>query len=390
MPVVSPSLKIRCPYCHKNFHPGDCAIYSTITPGKVLRKSPMAGTIEYIRSRTWIEELNSHEYTSEGAARQCPNCGNLLFEGFEMCDNVNIAIVGDASSGKTHYIAMLIDQLKRSALTQNGTGLVQLRPRNTYTNKTYRDVYYKPIIQDLTIAGETMRGRYDPRGNPLRNEPLVYQLVIQDNATGKNNMLNLLLYDISGEDLADRTTLVQFGEHVLRADGIIYLADPLSMEYIRQQVPAHIQPSFETGRRTEEVLTTMLYRFEQYNRGRPGEAIHIPTAIAVSKADLLQYIIPEPERHNYSLFYGPVYDGKAHLDDIWHIDQEVRSILRKCGEDALLHISQRFEQVSFFAISATGNAPDSNGRYSRIEPHRCLDPFIWLLWKLNFLQAVRY
>lgn len=392
MTLVSPTLKVRCPYCHHTFHPGDCAVYSTTNHGKLLRKPPVQGSIEYIRSRTWIEELTGPEFTTEMAVRQCPNpnCAKLLFEGIETCENITIAIIGDVSSGKTHYIATLIDQLKRSVLTQNGNGLVQLRHRNKYTYDTYQKVYYKPIMQDLNIAGGSFRAKYDAQGNPMRSEPLVYQLVIQDDATGANNMLNLLLYDLSGEIFTDNMQLVLFGEHVLRADGIIYLADPLSMTYICQQMPPNIQPPVLTGHTAEEVLSTVMYRLEQYNRVRSGETIRIPTGIAVSKADLLQYIIPAQERPNYWLMYRPAYDGKAHIDDIWHVDQEVRSILHRYGENALLQMSKRFEQVSFFAISATGNPPNNMGRFDRLEPHRCLDPFIWLLWKLNFLQAVRY
>src|ERR1700730_5584587 len=117
MPFVSPTFRIRCPYCRNSFHPGDCAIYSTSNPGKILRRPPMANTGEYVKSRTWIEELTGPEFTTEMAVRQCPSCSQLLFEGIETCDNINIAIIGDANSGKTHYIATLIDQLRRSALT---------------------------------------------------------------------------------------------------------------------------------------------------------------------------------------------------------------------------------------------------------------------------------
>ena len=221
-------------------------------------------------------------------------------------------------------------------------------------------------------------------------EPLVYQLIIQDNASSAGIMLNLLFYDISGEDLANQAELVQFGEHVLRADGIIYLADPMSMEHIYQQLPQEARTPQVSSRRAEEVLSTVMYRLEQYNRVGPDQNISIPIAIAISKADVLQHIIPEAVRPNYWLMYRPAYDGKAHMDDIKHVDQEVRSILKRYGENALLQLSNRFEQASFFAISATGHSPDGSGNYPRIEPHRCLDPFIWILWKLNHLPAARY
>src|SRR5258708_30258078 len=124
MTPVTPFTKIRCPYCLESFHPGDCAVVSTVDPNRirVLRPAPRPNTLEYYKSRTWIEELVGPEYTAELAVRTCPLCHEPLFDNIEVCENINIAIIGDAFSGKTHYIAVLIDQLKRSALMQNGHG----------------------------------------------------------------------------------------------------------------------------------------------------------------------------------------------------------------------------------------------------------------------------
>lgn len=388
MPFVNPFLKIRCPYCREKFHPGDCAIVSTTNRGKVLRQAPTPGTMEYRKSRTWIEELTGPEYTAELARRECPHCGKLLFEGIETCENINIAIVGDTSSGKTHYIAVLIDQLKRGTLIQNGNGTVRLMHLNKYTSETYMDRYYRPILQERSVVPGTAKGMYDAAGKPIRSEPLVYQLAMDESSSG-TRAINLLLYDISGEDVADHIALVQFGEHVLRADAIIYLADPFAMMNLRQQLPGHLQSSSPVTQRTaHEVLSTVMFRLEQYNKIRPGEEISIPTAIVLSKSDLLQYTIPRSEQPKFWLMYKPTYDGRAHIEHLKRIDQEVRYCLQMYGENALLQISRRFLDVSFFAISATGNAPDGNGKYSRIEPLRCLDPFIWVLWKLGYIQGI--
>lgn len=390
MAAVSPTLKIRCPYCWRNFHPGDCAVFSTTNSRQLIFSPPKPGTPEYDRSRTWIMDLKGPELALELPVRECPNCKELLFEGIEECDNINIAIVGDASSGKTHYIAVLIDQLEKGVMAQNGNALVQLIPRNKHTDNTYKNNYYNPIIRDHEAPIQTGRGVYGPQGKPERIKPLVYLLKVQDNVTRTNKMLNLLIFDISGEDLADDTTLVQFGEHVLRADGIIYLADPMSMDYIRQQIPLDSQTSPLTSRSAQKVLSIVAYRLEWFNNMRPGEKIPIPTSIVLSKSDLLQHVISEPERSDYWLFYGSHNDGKAHMEDIRHVDQEIRSILRSHGENGLLNMSNLFDQISFFAVSATGSSPDKfTGRYNEIRPNRCLDPFVWLLWKRKFLQAVR-
>ncbi len=401
MPLVNPMLKIHCPYCRVPFHPGDCAVCSTLNFGPptagmpsgltplILRKAPTPGTFEYFRSRTWIEELSGPEFVNEMARRQCPHCHRMLFEGVEMCDNIIIAIVGDTFSSKTHYIAALVEQLRRGVLIQNGNGLVELVPLNEETISMYKDKYYDPIFRDRTAVAASQRGTFDmTTGRPIRSEPLVYQLKLQDNSTHTNNMINLLFYDISGEDLASNQSLVQYGEHVLRADGIIYLADPFAMTNMRQKIPQPLQPSSISGRRAEEVLSNIVHRLGVYQKIGSG-TIHTPTAIAIAKSDLLQYAIPKNAYAKFLLMYRPYYDGKAHMETIEEIDKEVRFLLQQFSEFPLLQLSRRFNQVCFFAIAATGNAPDNTGKYTNIEPHRCLDPLIWLLWKRGFLPAVQ-
>jgi Double-GTPase 2 len=343
-----------------------------------------------MRSRTWIEELTGPEFTSELAVRRCPNCQKALFDNIEVCDNVNISIIGDTSSGKTNYIAVLIDQLKSGKLMQHGQGTVRLMHLNRHTSETYRQVYQKPILADRQAVAATLRGTYDREGRAVRAEPLVYQLSIKDHGTGVDSTINLLFYDIAGEHFTTRDEVVSFGAHVLRPDGIIYFADPMRMPYIHQQLPPHLQdPSGSAGhRKVEEALDTVIFTMEGYNRLRPGETIDIPTAIAISKSDLLQYIIPQHEWRNYRLMHRPYYDGRVHLQEVQRIDGEVRTLLQRHSETGLLQASQRFEQVSFFALAATGNAPDYRGQYASIDPQRCLDPLMWLLWKLRFLEAV--
>lgn len=388
MVAVNPTLIIRCPYCWRESHPGDCAIYSTITPGKLLHPAPKPGTREYELSRTWIEDLDGPERAMELPVRQCPHCGELLFEGIEECETANIAVIGDTSSGKTHYIAVLIDQLKR-CLTEQGNAIVEVLPLNKFTEETYRTAYYEPIIKNCEIVAPNRRGGFDAQGRPVRSKPLIFRLNIMDMSVRMNKSINILLFDISGEELADGSALVQFAEHVLRADGIIYLADPMSMDHIRNKVQNSIPTSSVTGRPAQETLSLVMKLLRSFTRVRSGERIRVPMAIAISKADLLRYVIDEQERTNYQFWYRPRYDGRAHLEDLMKVDRDVRTILNDYAENSLANMTRLFDHASFFAISATGGPPDEYGKYDRIVPHRCLDPFIWLLWKRRFLQGER-
>jgi len=260
------------------------------------------------------------------------------------------------------------------------------------TERKYRDYYYIPILQDKNARTPgTARGTYSGSGAPVLSEPLVYQLTLRDGQSGHVKSVNLLFYDISGGEIADSNLIVQFGEHIFRADGIIYLADPLAMEQVRDKLPAHLQPdpSLITSRTAHEVLATVMFRFEQYRRIPPGGTIDIPTAIMLTKSDLLKYTIPVNKHRNYLIFQDKVYDGKAYPQEYARIHQEVGACLNAYGERALLQASSRSTNMNFFAVSATGAPPDGNGHYVNLEPQRCLDPFVWMLWKLGFIEAAQ-
>src|SRR6185437_16209062 len=55
-------------------------------------------------------------YALELACRKCPHCGYLLPPNIERVENLNIVVVGDTFSGKSHYIAALIHLIQRGEL----------------------------------------------------------------------------------------------------------------------------------------------------------------------------------------------------------------------------------------------------------------------------------
>jgi hypothetical protein len=392
MPIVSPTFKIRCPYCRFEFHPSDAGIAylnNVTASAQQVSPPPSPGSLRYYMSRFWVTELSGPKNMKSMTRRVCPQCKKPLPEE-EIAETRNIAIVGDTSSGKTHYIAVLIDQLLRGNLTQGGYMSSPFVSLNGETDKKYRNDYYVPVLQEKNARQRgTLPGEFDLAGAPIPLEPLVYRLTLRNHQTGIAKSINLLFYDISGEDVADSARVVQFGEHILRADGIIYLADPVAMERIRQRLPGHLQPdpASITGRTAHEVLSRLMRRLENYQRISAGASIDVPTAIVISKSDLLRYAVPLSEQRNFIIFQPRIYDGRVYPQEFARIHQEVDTCLRFYGEQALLQDSGQFSRKNFFAISATGGPPDSNGLYIDINPLRCLDPFVWILWQLGYIEA---
>src|SRR5713101_5075503 len=106
------SRKRLCPACIEEFYPGDCRILSERTREE-LKPAPR-GWFEKHYARLYPEPLFHPKYFNKSPRRECPNCGFLLPSNFEKVEkNLNIVIVGDVGVGKTHYLAVLINELKR-------------------------------------------------------------------------------------------------------------------------------------------------------------------------------------------------------------------------------------------------------------------------------------
>lgn len=373
--LVNPFRKYKCPACGEEFYPGDCAIVSSID------KSEIRGPRANIFSRTYVPLLKGSKYVKKLALRECPNpkCKRLLPYNIPDVESYTIAIVGDSSSGKSHYIASCIHQLKQyQALQVIGcSSITGLRD----TDERYFRNYYEPIYR--------IRKKLDltPRAMPgSLIEPLIYELVFQErSALQPAKSINLLFYDTSGEDMDDERRMVEYSHFILNASAIIFLADPLAMPGIVKVLPNHLQPPVIRERSTVEVFDRVMGTFRRHKGVGLGKKLDTPVAITVSKSDLLQFAVKGTHR---PLFLSDsVYYNQLDIPKFDFISNEVQTLLQAMGDRVLLKAVDQFEDVSFFAVSATGWPPDPNGEFPPLEPLRCLDPLLWSLWKLGIINV---
>src|SRR5689334_13305701 len=104
---MNPFKVYHCPLCAVAYHPGECAIVSPIS-GIVLQKK-RTNLLLRLFSRIFVTSLVGREATLQQAIRLCPGCNYPLPK--NDAKSQTIAIVGDVSSGKSHYIASCIYQL---------------------------------------------------------------------------------------------------------------------------------------------------------------------------------------------------------------------------------------------------------------------------------------
>lgn len=371
MALANPFHSRACPACGKDYFPGNCAIVSDAPSSKGVILKP--ATTDLI-SRAFIPGLTGREYAKQRARLQCPHCKNVL----PRSDTFTVAIVGDIQSGKSHFIASCIKQLKQHEAWQV-IGCSKIVGQDD-TDQRYYTEYYEPVYQRLEQIEPTQAAR-----NVIL-QPLVYEIVFKKKSRfSQSKTITLLFYDSSGEDVTRPDRIVSYGHYVLDAAAVIFLADPLLMPGIVRQLPSSQQPS-PSGiiqMRTYDVLNRVIQTLEQSQGLNPGEQLKTPIAITISKSDLLRYVV------NDALFLKPSVLGK-NLDrhEFELIDREVRALIQEYGDIELITSSETFENKIFLAVSPTGWPADKSNMFPKIEPLRCFDPMLWALWKLGIITNV--
>lgn len=376
----SPYVKCICPSCFEEIFLGECRIVSGITTNKVL-KTPSKGPL----TRLLVEPLNGRKYTLELARRECTNCEYLLPDNVEDVPSITLAVIGDVYSGKSHYIAALIHQLKAKWLG-NTNGFARFTCLTPEVEDFYTREYFEPLFINKQALPNTQRA------TEMTAKPLIYKLVVAPSPKHPPKAVNLIIYDTSGEDFVNQDRLVQFARFVLNTSAFIFVANPVTMPSIFGQLPFSLQTrlqsqfDFAKGQRAADSFSAIIETFERYGKHSDGSSLSgIPVAIMLAKADLLKQLNTQ---NSYTFMTNPHYSSDLDLQDINTVDQEVRNLLRIYQQGDLLATTNRIKQVKFFATSATGDPPDGNNSFTKVEPCRCLDPVLWILHRLEIIRKL--
>ena len=369
--------RIRCPYCAKEYRLGDFAIYSKQT--STVKKDAPKTALGHFTSGIRPPSIDGKTNVMEQNLRQCPNplCKGLLPFNIEYVDdNITIAVIGDAHSGKSHFIAAVIQQLKEMRVPPE-LGILGFRAADSEVEGRYRNFYYDPLFKRKESLAPT-----DPAIKPL-DQPLIYEMRIA------GRRVNLLVYDASGEDIAQIDTRVAYKPHILNAQAMIFLADPWSMPGFVNQLAHHLRPNPNaiTGRSSADVLTNVIEIFKRASGQARDTHFSLPVAVALSKSDLIPYVITGSQDPRYPALADTQYPSTLTRAESNGIHAVVRQLLWEVRETSLLAMENTVERINFSAITATGADKDSQGMYPDVAPHRCLDPLFWVLRELGVVSG---
>jgi hypothetical protein len=323
------------------------------------------------------------EVLASGAATapaSCPHrdCREKLPALYGETDVFTIALIGAKESGKSHTIAVLIDELKHRIGKKFGGTFSEADDR---TAARYHNDFYKPLYLDKTTIGATHSGR--PSQSAVRT-PLIYNFK-QDvwslaGAKGSRTC-TFVIYDTAGEDLESEDS---FSSPELRCisncDAIIFLLDP-------RQRPEPDSDAASRDKRPRDILRRTTNRMRQVRGVGPNQKIDIPVAIAFSKID---GEVAADFDDNTRVKTLSRHHGFFDVDAAERVSDNVRShVAAWQGADFDEFVSKYYASYSYFGFTALGAPPGPGGRVARPTPRRVEDPFLWILYKLEIIGRVR-
>ncbi|MGI6008738.1 MAG: GTPase domain-containing protein [Methanomethylophilus sp.] len=302
--------------------------------------------------------------------RLCPECHNPISDTAEENGSLIFVVLGADGSGKSHYIATLLETLMTSFSAEFGT---DFEPATVLTRDRYEDVYHRPLYVENKAIDPTQSYEVDRWGH----ESLVYYLSFPDRDGDRK--YTVAFFDTSGYDMDAAREKIDpdLLAAIRHASGILLLIDPLQMDPVA--VALNEKADEEDAADTLTYITELL-------KGRPlrsREKLNIPLAVAVAKADM---IMREPrEDEDKEVFLGPESSvrvrrlkGRADPLCLAEAGAEVEEYMRRNASQRFIDAVNGFAKHEYFAVSALGSAPAENGTVKEIKPFRVEDPFIWL------------
>lgn len=287
--------------------------------------------------------------------RICPHCHNYLPGNYGKHEQIFISILGVSSSGKTIFIKQLMQKVEASGKE----GILSHIKAN-------KDSLIRPKDDDqMIVKGEPL-----PEATDNLNFKIPYFLQITfENGEGQYITRDIVIYDIAGENLIidqgnpDSVNKFDFfAGFIKESDAIISLIDPnqlITNTLISNKYSA------------QSMIETLKNVFEGANK------ISIPTAITISKSDMLrddEFIRKELLKRNidintYKLIFEDInWDNKKryfYIDKHLQINGKIRNLLTDLVPELISNVRNNFEskKTGYFAISSLVNGVEQRLKF---------------------------
>jgi hypothetical protein len=390
--------KITCLFCFEQFAPSEvefrcinrrCSgqtedhIYADAQGLAVQRMGPVfsAPPIKMGRFRV-IRQADCPHCARECFTRICPSCHYDLPRDAGLIDARIIAVVGGRGTGKSNYIATLIQRMKNEIGDNLHAAVHAIDDRS---GDRYERDFYTPLYRRGQIIPATPTASLDIR----TRTPMVFRITF---ASGrKNKAINLTLFDTAGEDLQSLNSMSAEARYIYHADAVIFLLDPLQFDSVRQRLqpiydkdPNLILPPPDPGAEPYAILRRLRGLYEQFGF-KPNAKLKKPIAFALSKIDALFPIIDPGSglRHTGEHF------EKLNVADLESIHTQVNAYLHHWeGPQFDNFVSTHFQNYRYFGVSAFGKSPKPDNTIDGVAPIRVEDPLLWIAKEFGLIGVI--
>ena len=381
-----------CPYCFEYFRLGDTPFRCTSPPQRcapqldpvverLWRESRPIGKVLEASGR-FVKKLRCGDCNGLSRKRLCPHCHSILPYATGQCKNYVFSIIGAKESGKSHYLAVLIEQLKKEI----GPKFNMLLEPLPDTITRYRQDFYDPVYK----AGRTIQATRSALADAAVQRPLLFSLTISGKGFFGGEVIKksiiLAFFDTAGEDLNDSDVMSTVNKYIIWSDGIILLIDPLQLPQIREQLgPTTALPGINTE--AEDILNRTHHLIARGRELDPDDKVPVPIAVSFSKFDAVEPLVS----HIYPLNANPQHLGGFDELDFTRSNAEMTRLLETEWGGAYLsqQVKTHFSRFGFFGVSALGCNPHATNRIPTVRPKRVEDPFLWLLRESSLIGTAR-
>lgn len=395
---------IVCPHCFIKFDPEEvvfrAAHHKENDPEYALQEDDAldryrskfnldsVGEVEAVISPVTIPEENkiysdhvlvglTDKHGVQTRRRLCPNCHNeLQISAGKVPSNI-ISIVGATSVGKSVYMTSLIHTLQHVTASNFNAACI---PMNAELSRRFRTYYEDPIFEQGVMLGATQKIE--------KMEPFIFNFVFKDESVAP---LTLVFFDVAGEGMTDRQYMDIYASHIQNSSGILFMVDPLQIKTIRERLMLGLgEDSGDLAPRHAEPRDVIITMFENFIGHQDRSKTSIPTAIVLTKSDMLKHLKEEDGDYintNSNVFRNVVHAGYLNLEEFNNINGEIRRFIEKVDRPFKDAVDVYFDNAAYFAVSALGSNPVNKRVEGVVTPIRVDEPFVWLLQQLDYIEG---